>query len=311
MPSPEENRRNWSEYDWSAGGHEWYGAFGGASGAWQMAVLPRLQAFLPAEHVLEIGPGHGLWASYLRPHAQRMTLVDVTPGCIEACRKRFGKRRMTYVVNDGRTLTEVGDGWIDLAFSMSSLVHADLSDMRSYIVELARVLKPGGIALLHHSNIGEYDFDSIPLTENGWRGRDVTHAAIAEACADVGLSCRVQELIPWGSHRLVDCISLIARPVQFVPEPEPVVFENHSFFLPAQHMLRIRARYSPDGVRGVIPDAEGAGPELAAILERDRQSVMRTEEVGVRVRSARSELKGAVRGNVREPKGVRGEKSCQ
>lgn len=47
----------------------------------------------------------------------------------------------------------MGDGAVDLAFSFDSLVHVEIDVIEGYLTELARVLVPDGVAILHHSNL--------------------------------------------------------------------------------------------------------------------------------------------------------------
>ena len=79
--------------------------------------------------------------------------MDVTPKCVEACRQRFADRSgARFEVNDGHSLPMVEDSSIDFAFSFDSLVHVEAETLAGYLGELARVLKPDGVAFLHHSN---------------------------------------------------------------------------------------------------------------------------------------------------------------
>ncbi|MFG0241157.1 MAG: hypothetical protein ACF8R9_00080 [Phycisphaerales bacterium JB054] len=67
MPSILDNIRRWKSFDWSNRGEEWCEGFGGAAAAWEHVLLPRLAAFLPTGHVLELGPGYGVWTDFFRP----------------------------------------------------------------------------------------------------------------------------------------------------------------------------------------------------------------------------------------------------
>ena len=60
-------------------------------------------------------------------------------------------------MNDGHSLPMVGDTSIDFAFSFDSLVLVEADTLARYLSELARVLKPDGVAFLHHSNFGAYE----------------------------------------------------------------------------------------------------------------------------------------------------------
>ena len=143
MPTVEENLAWWTEYDWPEGGGEWTVGYGCVESAWDWVIHPRIRRFLPAGHVLELAPGYGLWTAFLRPMCERMTLVDLTPKCIEACRERYGRKRMSYHVNDGFSLEMIQDGSIDFVFSLHSLVHAGHDVMESYLSQLGRKHETG------------------------------------------------------------------------------------------------------------------------------------------------------------------------
>ncbi len=225
MPSVLENVRRWKQtFDWSNRGLEWCEGFGGSEKAWAHALLPRIGAFVPTKHVLELGPGYGVWTDYLRPLSKRMTLVDLAPNCIEFCRERFGRRRMAYHANDGRSLDMVGEGKIDFVFSFNSLVHADWEVMREYTRQLGTKMKPGAWGFIHHSNLGEYEAEIgvMDQAHEHWRGRDMTGEKFRQACREAGLVCVMQEIIPWGSERFIDAISLFTRPSRGRELPERV-----------------------------------------------------------------------------------------
>ena len=158
MPTIEENQLVWDNaYDWSAAGDEWSGAWGTPEMQWYSTLLPRIHAFLPAPTILEIAPGFGRWTHFLKDRCDRLVVVDLSERCIEACKERFRTdTHITYHVNDGRSLAMVEDHSIDFAFSFDSLVHADASVLQAYLEQLATKLTPDGVAVLHHSNSGEY-----------------------------------------------------------------------------------------------------------------------------------------------------------
>ena len=226
MPTIEQNLAVWdAEYDWTFRGEEWSLAWGGAEQEWNASIAPRIRGFLPSRRALEIGSGFGRWTSFLKDSAAELTLVDVSQKCLDACRERFGTTgKIHYLLADGRSLP-VPEQSIDFVFSFDSLVHAEADVMQSYVRELARILAPDGVAFLHHSNIGEYSplpfkLGRIPLlvrsglaeTSDGWRARSVTAERMRRWTEGMGLACVTQELINWGTRRLIDCISVIARP---------------------------------------------------------------------------------------------------
>jgi len=156
MPSVEWNKY-WDRYDWSRDGEEWDGQArycGQPYEAWKAALLETFvrDELDPSKTVLEIAPGHGRWSEYLIAHAGRVFLVDLNPQCIEFCRERFGDREnVEYLVNDGRSLPGIADASIDFVWSYDSFVHIEREAIQSYFHELSRVLRPGGVAVIHHA----------------------------------------------------------------------------------------------------------------------------------------------------------------
>jgi SAM-dependent methyltransferase len=216
MPTLSQNLDRWDRhYHWDDGGDEWSRPWGGPAGQWQHVLLPRIADRLPVDTVLEIGPGYGRWSHFLKDQCRRLVLVDLSPRCIEACRARFGEDpRIDYVVNDGASLSPVEDRSVDFIFSFDTLVHAERDVMLAYLREFQRVLRPGGAAFVHHSNLAAYRewlLQNRPLEVlDHWRGVTVSAAFVRHACDAVGLRCPRQELINWRDVGvLLDCFSTI------------------------------------------------------------------------------------------------------
>ncbi len=247
MPTVEQNVEVWNRsYAWSQQGDEWSQAWGGTDAQWYAAVFPRVRHFLPAATILEIAPGYGRWTRYLGDHCRRLIGVDLSSGCIDACRERFaGRRGMEFHVNDGRSLDVVTDGSIDFAFSFDSLVHAEDDVLDAYVHQLATKLTPDGVAFIHHSNAGEHiadyeGWDTLPRLEverlerlgerpaRHWRAMSMTAARMQEIVHAAGLVCSGQEILTWGGALTIDCISVIARPGSELDRPT-VVRRNTDF----------------------------------------------------------------------------------
>jgi SAM-dependent methyltransferase len=230
MPELNAIRDTWNQdAGWVAGGDEWSGPWGGSESQWWGSLLPRIHAFVPAGVVLELGPGHGRWSRYLRPLADRLILVDVAEHCVEACRRMFADDpQVSCHLGDGTSLPMVADRSVDFAFSFDSLVHAEADVLEAYAHELARTLKPDGVAFIHHSNMAAYrqaaavarrfpgrlrrrlTIHGVLVNVYAWRAESASAGLFARLCAEAGLSCVGQELLAWeyGRH-LIDTISLV------------------------------------------------------------------------------------------------------
>ncbi|CRK58796.1 hypothetical protein [Alloactinosynnema sp. L-07] len=236
MPSVDDNLNQWSNHEWSSGGDEWSVGYGGTESMWTWAIRPRIGAFLPAAHVLEIAPGFGRITQYLAPSTPRLTVVDLTQRCIDACKERFKELdHIEYHVNDGRSLAMVPDDSVDFVFSWDSLIHVEEDVIKSYLEQLATKLVPGGTGILHHSNMDAYRGADGELTVENvhWRAASMSAAKFRGFCRDVGLRCLVQELVPWGGPEFTDCISVFRRESPGLLR-RPHVIENHDFFAQVQ-----------------------------------------------------------------------------
>lgn len=147
----ETQRLIWDTYDWSQHGEEWTG-----SEAWKRSVVERLlQPHLGRDRdVLEIGPGAGRWTVELQPLARTLALADVSATCIALCKERFrSAHNVRYAVNDGRTLPFEAASF-DRVWSFDVFVHIGREDIASYLGDLFRVLRPNGLAMIHHTADG-------------------------------------------------------------------------------------------------------------------------------------------------------------
>ena len=144
------------EYSWEADGDEWSDQAGFCKvpyPRWKASIIETL--IRPNLHkgsmAVELAPGHGRWSGHIASMAGNVALVDMSPGCIEHCRKKFSALgNISYFINDGKSLPFIGDSSVDFIFSFDSFVHIEKEETASYLSEFARVLKKGGRAVIHH-----------------------------------------------------------------------------------------------------------------------------------------------------------------
>ncbi len=288
MPSIETNLACWEkEHDWSCMGDEWSSPWGGTQPLWWGTILPRIRSFVPTHTILEIAPGFGRCTQFLLTLAQQLVLVDLAESCIEACKRRFfASQHISYHVNDGKSLQMIRDNSVDFAFSFDSLVHAEADVMKSYVSQLAMKLRPGGVAFLHHSNLGAYRCavalakkvrDAVGLTKKVrptttqvltniadylvpcWRSETMTAGLMRQYCLEAGLCCVSQELINWSSgKRLIDCFSVLAKGAP-ISGRSCCVVENRGFMDEARRVSHLARLYSARRTDGA-PVRAGANP---------------------------------------------------
>src|SRR5579863_8119223 len=94
--SVEWNRAQWSDGAvWERDGNDWTfhaDSCGQPYERWKQALVKELlEPFLGARiDFLEIGPGQGRWTEFIAGRTRSLTLVDLSPQCLDICRERFG-----------------------------------------------------------------------------------------------------------------------------------------------------------------------------------------------------------------------------
>ena len=259
MPTIERNLSLWADYNWEQQGEEWSSAWGGSQFQWQWTLLPRIHAFIPAATILEIGPGFGRWANYLKDYCDQLIGVDLSENCIRSCQQRFlAYPHLSFHINDGKSLAKIPDGSVDFAFSFDSLVHADADVLEAYLTQLARKLRPDGVGFIHHSNLGAYRYYyslktlmprvgghlwRIGLLDNdGLRSISMTAGLFERYAKRVGLQCISQEIINWASRRLIDCFSIFTPVASKWARPNAIL-KNPSFMKEAEYIRRLSHLY--------------------------------------------------------------------
>lgn len=119
----------------------------------QDSIFRKMFDKMDLTNVVEIACGRGRHTHQFVDRAGSVTMVDILEPNIAACRRRFeGKQNVSFIVNSGNDIAEIEADTATALFSYDAMVHFEAADVISYIKETARVLRPGGMALLHYSN---------------------------------------------------------------------------------------------------------------------------------------------------------------
>ena len=191
-------------------GEEWT-----ESADWKAAFVDEvlLTSVPPGGTVLEIGPGGGRWSDILVPRAAHAILVDVTPKALELCRTRLaGADDVAFVLSRGSDLPGVADASVDVVWSFDVFVHVAPVDQAGYLAEIARVLRPGGSAVIHHAD--GRNRGRVPSAV-GWR-TPMSSRLFRRLAEERGLVGE-REIRSWGRGRFGletfgDAISVVRRP---------------------------------------------------------------------------------------------------
>lgn len=177
---------------------------------WAALIWPRIKD-CNFEVVVDLAAGHGRNSRKLLEHAKQLFIVDVNEENVEFCRNRFaGRPNVTIFRNNGYALEPIGDGRVSLFYCFDAMVHFDSDVVRSYLGEIRRVLRIGGHAFLHHSNMASNPTGSHRDTP-GWR-HFMTRELMAHWAAKAGLSVETQQVIDWRPGAgISDCLTMLRR----------------------------------------------------------------------------------------------------
>ncbi len=122
-----------------------------------------LRPYLPAAGAegLEIGPGGGRLTALLLPRTRLLHLADASASMLDHLRSRFGTGDgLRYYLTDGKSLPPLAPASLDFVVAFDVFVHFEPRLVFWYLRQIARLLKPGGVGLIHYANL---------LTPIGWR----------------------------------------------------------------------------------------------------------------------------------------------
>lgn len=166
---------------------------------------------LDLTRVIELACGHGRHTEQFVGRAGHVTLFDIFDTNLEFCRKRLaGHANVSYVKGDGSTFRPLEDRSATAIFCYDAMVHFSPDMVRSYLTDAARVLKPGGMALFHHSNFPaplDRHYGLNPHSRN-----HMTAPLFGAYARAAGLEVVETRIIPWGESSDLDALSLVRNP---------------------------------------------------------------------------------------------------
>lgn len=216
MPTLDWNLKVWDQaYSWDKDGDEWsqQAEFCGVPyDRWKdelrrTFIVPYIR---PESTMLEIGPGHGRWSCMLPSKVSRLHVVDLSPACIEFCKKRLIEHKnVSYHVTDGRNVSMIDTASIDFVWSFDTFVHIEEPEVRSYAKDLKRAMKPQAMGVIHHPGS-----PTPAQRQNGMRSL-LDARKFADILSDNGLHV-IRQTSEWGvgcnMKMTGDILTVFARP---------------------------------------------------------------------------------------------------
>lgn len=107
---------------------------------------------VPGGTTVEIGSGGGRWTQYLID-AGRLIVVEYNPESFDYLRARFPGLEFTPYPTSGYEMSGIASESADFAFTFDVFVHVEPEGIQAYLHEIERVLRPGGIAVVHYGDV--------------------------------------------------------------------------------------------------------------------------------------------------------------
>ncbi|MBR0750745.1 class I SAM-dependent methyltransferase [Bradyrhizobium jicamae] len=195
----------WKESPYYADAERWTHLFWGNG-----TIFLRLFKELPLDNVIELAAGHGRHSEQIANQCGTLTLMDIHQENIDACRNRLGHfPELHFILNNGYNFEPIAAVSISAIFCYDAMVHFAPDVVQSYIKDTHRILRSGGMALYHHSNL------SAPGTnyaKNTHARNHMTEELFKSFCDEAGMEIVESIPISWGNVENLDRISLIQRP---------------------------------------------------------------------------------------------------
>ena len=167
--------------------------------------------YLDLTNVLEIACGTGRHAEQIVNRCRTLTLVDTSQAALALARKRFAAMPNVLIpsVTDGTSLP-AEDHSMTAVFCYDAMVHFEPLTVAAYLREIARVLVPGGRALLHHSNYAKNPTRKF-VDNPHWRNF-MPPGLFAHFSDRAGLKILEHQTFRWfGSWQRIDALTVLER----------------------------------------------------------------------------------------------------
>jgi SAM-dependent methyltransferase len=161
--------------------------------------LPRLKEYLKKDYskVLEIGCGIGRMSYYIIQNCGYFYGVDISQELLKNAYDRLHRKynflNMNLFEGSGFDLNPIFDNEIDIVFEYITFQHIPSEDIvKNYIREINRVLKVGGVALLHGRDIQGVHTD-YNYSGNTWHGARFGPELLSKVLPDTSLQIIKEE----------------------------------------------------------------------------------------------------------------------
>lgn len=157
----------------------------------------------------ELACGHGRHAQQIYKEAPALVLIDVVPENVAYCRERFkDSPNVACMQNDGATFRPLPDEFLTAMYCYDAMVHFECDVVLSYIRDAVRVLRPGGRALFHHSNL--HAFPGRDHRKNPGGRNFMSQELFVHTAQRAGFTILESVTFDWDAPH-TDCLTLLEK----------------------------------------------------------------------------------------------------
>lgn len=159
--------------------------------------------------LLELACGHGRHGVRAQQTAGRLLLMDVLPENVEFCRNRIKGDNVEIMLNNGFDFKPVEDEAVTGIYCYDAMVHFSQDIVASYLKDAHRILKPGGMALLHHSNYSGPQ--AVHYGRHPGARNYMPRLQFQEFANQAGLAILESVTFTWAKVPDLDCLTLLQK----------------------------------------------------------------------------------------------------
>lgn len=166
---------------------------------------------LDLSYVVELACGHGRHAEQIAALCGQLVLFDIFEDNLAICSERLKVHANVSVVKgNGYDFCPLPSESVTAIFCYDAMVHFSPDIVSSYLADSARVLRPGGKALFHHSNYGS-PTTTVHYGQNPHARNHMTQQLFLECATAAGLSIVESEVMDWSDISQLDCLTLVRK----------------------------------------------------------------------------------------------------
>lgn len=142
--------------------------------------------------------------------------IDINGSAITHCKKKFSSNsNLQFIKNSENSISEVAANSIDFLYSWDAMVHFSKNDIQKYAPEFHRIVKPGAVGIIHHSNYKKVN----PSASEQWSDNvhcraKVSLTEVSEILKKVGFTILESKSLNWGGQANIDGITIFKKNVK-------------------------------------------------------------------------------------------------